>query len=100
MAVTNQEADNVAKWERDGGIEARLLARYRRRLLSELAPLRPKRVLDVGCGEGLLTGWLAEQLPYAEIHGLEARDEAVEEFRARHPQLEIHQGDLYAPAVR
>jgi 2-polyprenyl-3-methyl-5-hydroxy-6-metoxy-1,4-benzoquinol methylase len=96
MAVTNQETDNVAKWERDSGIEGRLLARYRRRLLSELAPLGPKRVLDVGCGEGLLTAWLSEQLGDAEIHGLEARDEAVGEFRERHPSLEIHQGDLYA----
>lgn len=96
MAVTNQETDNLAKWERESGIEARLLARYRERLLAQLAPLAARRVLDVGCGEGLLTGWLAAHLPDAEIHGLEARDEAVEEFRARNPGLEIHQGDLYA----
>ena len=96
MAVTNQETDNLAKWERESGVEARLLARYRDRLLSELAPLAPKRVLDVGCGEGLLTGWLAAHLPGAEVHGLEARDDAVAQFRTRNPGLEIHQGDLYA----
>ena len=96
MAVTNQETDNLAKWERESGIEARLLARYRDRLLSEIAPLAPKRVLDVGCGEGLLTGWLAAHLPGAEVHGLEARDDAVAQFRTRNPHLEIHQGDLYA----
>ena len=96
MAVTNQETDNRAKWERESGIEGRLLARYRRRLLSELAPLGATRVLDVGCGEGLLTGWLAEHLPGADVHGLEARDDAVAEFRAANPGLEIHQGDLYA----
>ena len=96
MPATNQETDNVAKWEREGGLEARLLARYRDRLLSELAPLRPRRVLDVGCGEGLLTGWLSAHLPGAEVHGLEARDEAVREFRTRNPDLPIHQGDLYA----
>ena len=67
MAVTDQETDNLAKWERESGIEARLLARYRERLLSELAPLGALRVLDVGCGEGLLTGWLAAHLPGAEV---------------------------------
>ena len=88
MTVTNQETENRAKWERDSGIEGRLLARYRRRLLSELAPLGATRVLDAGCGEGLLTGWLAEQLPGAEVEGLEARDDAVAEFRAANPGLE------------
>jgi 2-polyprenyl-3-methyl-5-hydroxy-6-metoxy-1,4-benzoquinol methylase len=95
MAVTNQETDNAAKWERDGGVEAKLLGRYRRRLLAQIAPLTPRRVLDVGCGEGTLTGWLADALSGADVHGFEAREEAVAEFRTRNPRLEIHQGDLY-----
>ena len=74
MAVTNQETDDRARsGRRESGVEGRLLARYRRRLLSERLPLGAARVLDVGCGEGLLTGWLAEQLPGADVHGLEAR---------------------------
>jgi 2-polyprenyl-3-methyl-5-hydroxy-6-metoxy-1,4-benzoquinol methylase len=96
MAVTNQETDNAAKWERDGGVEARLLARYRRRLLAKIAPLAPRRVLDVGCGEGTLTGWLAAEIDGAEVHGFEAREDAVAEFRERNPELTVHQGDLYA----
>ncbi len=96
MAVTNQETDNRAKWERESGIEGRLLARYRRRLLSELAPLGPSACSTSAAAKGSLTGWLAERTPGAEVHGLEARDDAVEEFRAANPGLEIHQGDLYA----
>jgi ubiquinone/menaquinone biosynthesis C-methylase UbiE len=95
MTVTNQKTDNAAKWQRESGVEARLLARYRSRLLACVAPLAPRRVLDVGCGEGLLTGWLAAQLPDAEFHGLEAREDAVADFRRRNPDFEIHRGDLY-----
>jgi len=96
MPVTNQETDNVAKWERDTGVEARLLDRYRTKLLQQIEPLTPERVLDVGCGEGLLTGWLSERLPGATVEGFEGRAEAVEEFRVRNPGLAVHQGDLYA----
>jgi SAM-dependent methyltransferase len=96
VTVTNQETDNAAKWGRETGLEARLLRRYRSRLLSRLAPLAPRRVLDAGCGEGLLTGWLAAHLPTAEVVGLEGRPEAVAEFRERNPGLEVQTGDLYA----
>lgn len=96
---THQETDNLEKWERSAGIEARLLRRFRARVLAEARALAPARVLDAGCGEGVVSGWLAQALPDAQVTGLEARPEALAEFRRRHgpePRLRAVEGDLYA----
>jgi SAM-dependent methyltransferase len=91
-----QETDNAAKYERAGGVERRLLSRYRARLLAEVTPLAPRRVLDAGCGEGHVTAWLADALPASDITGVEGRAEAVIAFRARNPGLRVVRADLRA----
>jgi trans-aconitate methyltransferase len=68
-----QETDNAAKYERGGSVERRLLSRFRARLLAEVTPLTPRRVLDAGCGEGHVTAWLADALPASDITGVEGR---------------------------
>jgi SAM-dependent methyltransferase len=93
---TNQETSNVEKYERTGGVEGRLLEAFRARLVSELAGLRPARVLDAGCGEGIVAGWVAEAIPGVELRGVDARADAVEEFRRRNPGLRADVGDLYS----
>ncbi len=42
------------------------------RLISELNLKGPERVLDLGCGDGTLTGELAELLPEGEVLGIDA----------------------------
>ncbi len=91
----HQETDNAAKWERTG-LEGRLLARFRARVLAELSPLRPATILDAGCGEGTITGWLASALPAARVAGLELRGDAIADFRANNPTLTILTGDICA----
>jgi len=92
----NQETSNVEKYERAGGVEVRLLESFRRRLLREIAALEPRSVLDAGCGEGIVAGWLAAELPGARIQGVDARPEGIEEFRSRNPGIPAEVGDLYA----
>jgi ubiquinone/menaquinone biosynthesis C-methylase UbiE len=49
---------------------ARLLVRRWRRVLRELVVrVRPESVLDVGCGEGVLTAEWASALPHARVLG-------------------------------
>jgi len=96
---THQETDNLEKWERAGGVEGRLLRRFRARVESEVAALAPATVLDAGCGEGVVSGWIAGALPQARVTGIEARADALGEFARRHgsePRLAAVQGDLYA----
>jgi SAM-dependent methyltransferase len=91
-----QETDNAAKYDRAGRVEGRLLGRFRERLLSEATALEPRRLLDAGCGEGHVTGWLAEALPECAITGVEGRPEALAAFRERNPGLQAVEGNLHA----
>jgi SAM-dependent methyltransferase len=91
-----QATDNAEKYERAGGVEQRLLARFRARLLAQVRDARPATILDAGCGEGHVTAWLAAALPSSEITGLEGRPEALAEFRRRNPGLRAVEGDLLA----
>ena len=94
---TNQETDNLEKYGR-GGVEGRLLARFRRELCGRAAGLAPRTVLDAGCGEGVATAWLAAALPRAEITGLEARPEARAAFARALPAATVVDGDVHAMA--
>jgi SAM-dependent methyltransferase len=95
-AETHQETSNVEKYERRGGVERRLLDRFRAALVNEAAALAPRRVLDAGCGEGIVAGWLSGALPDSALTGVDARPEAIAEFWRRNPGLEAEIGDLYA----
>jgi SAM-dependent methyltransferase len=91
-----QVTDNAAKYERAGAKERWLLERFRQRVLAEVVPLAPRRVLDAGCGEGHVTEWLTRALPTSSITGLEGRAHALTAFTTRNPDAEAVEGDITA----
>jgi SAM-dependent methyltransferase len=97
---THQETSNLEKYEGRGGVERRLIERFRAALLREVGALAPARVLDAGCGEGIVAGWLSAALPGAEITAVDARPEAIAELRRRNPGLRAEVGDVYALPFR
>jgi trans-aconitate 2-methyltransferase len=52
-------------------------------LLARIGAQRPRRVVDLGCGPGHLTGLLAARWPDAEIDALDSSPEMVADARAR-----------------
>ena len=62
-------------------------------LFIEAGPV--SRVLEVGVGEGFVSGYLSEQLPALHFTGIEL--DAADAARARRhfPRLEVHQGNAY-----
>jgi SAM-dependent methyltransferase len=78
----------------------RRAARAERALLERLlAPFATaQRALEIGCGTGHFTAWLAGRLPH--VMGLERSPSMLAEARRRHPRLALVQGDAHALPIR
>lgn len=66
------------------------------RLLAPFATAR--RALEIGCGTGHFTRWLAGRLPY--VVGLERAPAMLAEARRRHARLPLVQGEAYDLPLR
>jgi ubiquinone/menaquinone biosynthesis C-methylase UbiE len=65
------------------------------RLIAELAaPERGERALDVGCGTGIYSAWLAEQ--GLEVSGVDRDPAMLAASRAKAPQVQLVEGDATA----
>lgn len=75
---------------------------YRRDLIVdavERAVGRPRRVVDVGSGQGDLLAALAQRWPDAELMGIELTAEGIRHAAAKVPGAAFHQVDLLAEPV-
>jgi trans-aconitate 2-methyltransferase len=55
-------------------------------LLARVAAPEASRVLDLGCGPGNLTAWLAQRWPAAEVLGLDSSPEMIDKARRSGPR--------------
>jgi 2-polyprenyl-3-methyl-5-hydroxy-6-metoxy-1,4-benzoquinol methylase len=65
------------KYAARGGIERRVVTRWRRALDELVDQARPGSVLDVGCGEGVLSRGWAGRRPDARVVALDVEDAAL-----------------------
>jgi len=85
-----------AKYEASNPIVRQLLNRFLRRVDEAAAELRPASVLDVGCGEGIVTERLARGLAPARVLGVDAESHLQDEWQARSaPNLSFATGSAY-----
>lgn len=68
-----------AKYKTANPVVRLLLQRFLRELDAVVAGLEPRSVLDVGCGEGVVTERLARLLEDATVLGIDADDAALRE---------------------
>jgi len=78
-------------------ITRRLMAGFERELDSLLAGADPSTLLDVGCGEGVVTERWAASLPAARVVGLDLEDADIRAQWAEHvrPNLTFVSGSAY-----
>jgi len=62
-------------------------------VLRRLAPLRPRRVLDLGCGTGILAARVRRTLPAVEVVGCDFSRGMLGRAAARSPEASWVQGD-------
>jgi SAM-dependent methyltransferase len=86
-----------AKYEASNPVVRHLLNRFLRRVDEVAASLRPSSVLDVGCGEGVVTERLAQRLAPATVLGVDADEGRLrQEWESRRaPNLSFATGSAY-----
>jgi ubiquinone/menaquinone biosynthesis C-methylase UbiE len=77
----------TAKYEAQNPVVRMLLQRFLGRVDRTVVQIAPRNVLDVGCGEGVVTRRLARLLPDAPVLGVDADDPKLRE-RWESPHVE------------
>lgn len=87
----------TAKYESSNPVVRRLLNRFLRHVEEAALSIHPASVLDVGCGEGVVTERLAQRLAPANVLGVDADEGHLkEEWQARTaPNLSFATGSAY-----
>lgn len=76
-------------------LQKSLINNYFTTLIEEIKPLKPKNVLDVGCGEGFTLKQLLDNGIGEKLEGVDFLDTAIEIGKKIHPQLHLKQGNIY-----
>ena len=96
MIAGAQRSDNEGKYRTRNPVVRHLVGRFLRRV-SELAAVeRPRRILEVGCGEGIVLATLGARLPGSRLDGIELDESALETARGRCPSATFVRGDACA----
>lgn len=70
--------------------------RFEDDLISLLAPLDPKKILDAGCGEGFTLSRFYELKIGKSLEGIDYSSDAIKIGKQVHPHLNIKRGDIYS----
>ena len=93
MIAGAQRSDNEGKYRSKNPVVRHLVGRFLHRVSELAASERPRRILEVGCGEGIVLATLAARLPGTRFDGLELDETALEQARVRCPGAKLVRGD-------
>ena len=86
----------TAKYRRRSRVRRALIRRFVERLHAMVLDAGPiTSVLEIGIGEGFLSGYLSEKLPGARFCGLDASTEDLARLKRLFPRIETRVGDAY-----
>lgn len=77
-----------------------VIRRFLDDVVETVVALEPRRIVDLGCGEGIVARAIAARAPEVEYLGLDTSPEAVEVARRLNPHLEFTVGDLLDEPLR
>lgn len=88
-------ARHLRKHESQNPLQRCVLRRFHRTICQWLDELRPRRVLDFGCGEGYFWQALGEFGPLPEVVGLDLRADAIAAAQVRLHELTFVCEDVF-----
>lgn len=90
------ETSNYQKYKTGNPVMQQIIARFVSRIVQRVEEARPSRLVDLGCGEGMIARELAK-LPFELTYrGLEIDPAAVAIAHREVPELDIQEADILA----
>lgn len=82
------------------GIEANLLQRIwhtnKLKMILEIIPNSPKKILDVGCASGWFLSQLSRKFPLAKCSGIDIYEDGISYGKKIYPHLELKVADVHS----
>ncbi len=90
------ERFQTPKYQERSKLKRRLIRQFVERLHSLFLRANPvSSVLEVGMGEGFLSGYLSERLPNTHFEGIDLDTQSLERAAVLFPRIKIHNGSVY-----
>lgn len=84
------------KYRSQNPIKRRMIRAFIEQLHSYFVGANPvQRVLEVGVGEGFISGYLSECLPEKQFVGVDLCASDLDKLHGKFPQIEAHEGNIY-----
>jgi len=87
-------SSNYQKYQTQNPLMRKVIRRFLDHLCARIVEIRPRTIVDLGCGEGVVAGEIRRVLPDVRYVGIDASGEAIRMARASNPGFEFHQGDI------
>ena len=86
---------NFLKYTTTDPIRRRLIDRFLNEVLVCVKELKPKTILDAGCGEGFVLSLLLEHSIKAKMTGIDISSEAIKIAKSNNRKMSLLKGDIY-----
>lgn len=93
--MSKATTDNYRKHTHRNPIQRYLIGRFFEHLVHEAKILKPKTVLDVGCGEGFTLNRLRKADIGKDLIGVDFSKTAVKLGKEHFPSLDLREGNIY-----
>lgn len=88
--------DNYRKHTHTNPVQQFFIERFYVEFIKDIKGLKPKSILDVGCGEGFTLERLRKKKIGEKLEGIDYLKTAIEIGRKIHPNVTLKQGTAYA----
>ncbi len=93
--MSKMTTDNYKKHTHKNPIQRYLIANFYKAFISDIKDLKPKTILDVGCGEGFTLDLLQKQGIGEKLEGVDFLKTAIDIGKKERPHIHLKEGSIY-----